>query len=116
QGSSQGAGDAFLNRLQSQTHFIVSDGNMTGIWLLDILARQTLIDTFASLSFFNFSGGLDIADGMAKLHEMRVEGDQHRISIDGEVGLADGAYRLSLTPAIATGIVDRVGRNQWIPS
>jgi hypothetical protein len=111
-GSGEGFGDAMLRRLQSESSFTVRDGEMKGIWLLDILASQTKVGALQNMRFFEFGGLVNVAEGKATLQDWAVKGPDARILPSGTVTLAD--QRVDLTTRVALGppLAGQVGRNQ----
>ncbi len=114
-GTGQGSGEALKRALQADTTFTVANGSMNGIFLLDELAKQTLVKSFSNLKFFDFSGRIDIADKVGKLKDVKLTGPEHRIDIEGQFDM-DGNYNVTLLPAVATGIAGDIKNNKWLPS
>lgn len=113
--TAEGSGESFKRTLQGQNTFTVINGGLHGVFLLDILARQTLVDSFSNLKFFDFSGRIDLANNTGKLKDVKITGPEHRVDIEGQFDM-DGNYDLTLIPAIATGVAQKISTNKWLPS
>ncbi len=114
-GSSRGRGEELKINLQSEISFAVAEGRMHDVFLLDILADQTKIDSFRDLDFNDITGNVNLADGLALLDDCRLHGPLHGIRLDGTVGF-DGRYRLKLIPAITSALNEKlIDKNPLIP-
>lgn len=111
----EGSGDTFKRTLQGRNTFTVVNGAMNGIFILDELAKQTLVGSFSNLKFFDFSGQIDIANKVGKLKDVKITGPEHRIDIEGQFDF-DGNYNVTLLPAVATGVASSISTNKWLPS
>lgn len=111
----QGAGETFKNTFQGKNDFKLTNGELHGVWLLDILAKQTLVPSFSNMKFFDFSGGIDVANRIARLKEVKITGPEHRIDVEGQFDL-DGQYDVALIPAVATGVAEKIRTNKWLPT
>jgi hypothetical protein len=110
-GSAEGTGEKFKQSLQGNTQFSIADGELRENRFLDALADQTAIGSFRNVKFFDFSGGLNMANNRINFNECLLKGPTHRIDVKGHVGL-DGKYEITLIPAVVSAMADRIpGQN-----
>lgn len=112
-GTGEGTGARLRQTLQSDTDFVVLEGRLQELFLLEELARATRLDEFRQLSFDRFEGVLVVRDGEARLPGWTVKGDQERLKIAGTIGL-DGRYDLKLTPSVSGEKADRISDNPYL--
>ena len=114
-GSSRGRGANLKKNLQSEISFSIAEGRMHDVFLLDILAEHTKIESFRALDFSDITGNVNIVDGVAQLEDCRLRGPLHGIRLDGTVGF-DGRYRLKLVPAVTSALKEKlIDKNPLIP-
>lgn len=110
-GNGQGRGEAARRRLQSETSFLVADGEMRNFFLLNALAQQTRVESFRNLRYSEFSGHVTAADGVASLKDWTERGKDQMLTLSGTMSLLDGRYKLAIQPAVGPELARRISDN-----
>ncbi len=112
-GSARGSGEALKRQLQGEATFSIADGQIAGLELLELLARETRIPSFESFKFFSFEGDVHLRQGRAELDGVRIVGPSHALAIEGFYGL-DGQLDLSIQPAVAADLIPLETKNEYL--
>lgn len=91
--------------------FNVTDGQLRDLALLKFVTDKTGIGGFNDMTFHNFIGRLELADGQARIQQMEVTGLVRSLVFEGQVGLG-GELDLRVNPRISPELTGALRKTQ----